>query len=321
VPISNPFAVATVFRPNGADAHNNVEADVAAIYLQDQITLSEQWKAITGLRYDRFKVDFNDHRTLVPATDLARIDKAFIPRAGLIWMPDAISTYYVSYSYGFLPSGEQLSLAPTTSDLAPEKAKNYEVGARWDLQPNLTLSAALFRTDRTDVKVADPKNPGFFVKSGQQRTEGVEIGLQGNVTSYWAVYGGYAHLNGRVLKPITSGTTATVASITPAGNKIGLVPRNTFSLWNKFDIGSEWGAGLGMIYQSNYYTSFNNRVKVPGFSRFDGAIYYTFSDKKTRLAFNIENILDKEYYPTVDGDNNISPGAPRNAQLTWSTAF
>jgi catecholate siderophore receptor len=227
----------------------------------------------------------------------------------------------VSYSYAFLPSGEQLSLAPTTADLAPEKAKNYEVGARWDLLPKLTFSAAVFRLDRDDVHVADPLNPGFFVRTGQQRTEGVELGLQGEVTRWWQVFGGYAHLDGRITKPITSGTAATAASIVPAGNKIGLVPDDMISVWNKFSLGGGWGAGLGVIHQSSSYTSFTNTVTLPGFSRVDGALYYTFAGGKTRIALNVENLFDRKYFPTVDGDNNISPGAPRNARVTVSTAF
>ena len=318
---TNPFAIATTFRPNGADADNKVKSDVAAVYIQDQIAFSKEWKAIVGLRYDAFKVRFDDQRTLVPETDLSRTDRAPSPRAGLIWMPNAVSTYYVSYSYAFLPSGEQLSLAPTTSELAPEKAKNYEIGARWDIRPKLTLSTAIFRTDRTDVKVTDPSNPGSFVKTGQQRVDGVEIGLHGEIANWWSVYGGYAYMDGRVLKPITSGTTASVAAITPAGNKIGLVPENSFSLWNRFDVGAGWGAGLGLIYQSDYFTSFNNTVKVPGFWRADGAVYYAFNDRSTQLALNVENLFDRKYFPTVDGDNNITPGAPRTVRLTLSTAF
>ena len=321
VSAGNPFAVATAFRPNGTDADNHVKADMAAIYVQDQIALSKQWKIIAGLRYDHFKVDFDDRRTITPPVDLSRTDNAFSPRAGLIWTPNVRSTYYVSYSYAFLPSGEQLGLATTTAGLAPETAKNYEVGARWDLLPKLTLSAAIFRNDRNDVRVADPANPGLFVKSGQQRVEGIELGLQGEITRNWQVYGGYAHLDGRIIKPISSGTAATAASVVPAGNKIGLVPENTFSLWNKFDLGQRWGAGLGLIYQSSSFTSFNNTITLPAFTRTDAALYYTFAGGKTRLAFNIENLFDKKYFPTVDGDNNISPGAPRNGRLTLSTVF
>ena len=321
VSAGNPFAVATAFRPNGTDADNHVKADMAAIYVQDQIALSKQWKIIAGLRYDHFKVDFDDRRTITTPVDLSRTDNAFSPRAGLIWTPNTGSTYYVSYSYAFLPSGEQLGLATTTADLAPETARNYEVGARWDLLPKLTLSAAIFRNDRNDVRVADPANPGLFVKSGQQRVEGIELGLQGEITRNWQVYGGYAHLDGRITKPISSGTAATAASVVPAGNKIGLVPGNTFSLWNKFDLGRRWGAGLGLIYQSSSFTSFNNTITLPAFTRNDAALYYTFAGGKTRLAFNIENLFDKKYFPTVDGDNNISPGAPRNGRLTLSTVF
>jgi catecholate siderophore receptor len=307
-------------RPSATDADNKVKADIAAAYVQDQVALSKQWKLLAGLRYDHFKVDFDDRRILTP-TDLSRTDNAVSPRLGLIWTPNAASTYYVSYSHAFLPSGEQLGLATTTADLAPEKAKNYELGARWDLLARLTLSAALFRTDRDDVRVADPLNPGFFVKSGQQRTEGYELGLQGEVTPAWQVYGGYAHLDGRIRKPITSGTSATAASVVPAGSKIGLVPEHTVSLWNKVNLGGGWATGLGVIHQSSSYTSFNNTVKLPGFTRFDGALFYELDSRKIRVALNVENLFDKKYFPTVDGDNNISPGAPRTVRVSLSTAF
>ena len=59
-------------------------------------------------------------------------------------------------------------------------------------------------------------------------------------------------------------------------------------------------------------------MTLPAFWRVDGGIYYAFPDRKTRLQFNVENIFNKRYYPTVDGDNNISPGAPLNARVTLS---
>ncbi|HUN69871.1 MAG TPA: TonB-dependent siderophore receptor, partial [Burkholderiales bacterium] len=177
VPVGNPIATATVFRQNGTDANNKVKADIAAAYVQDQIAFSKEWKAIVGLRFDHFKVGFDDRRTLVPQDDESRTDNAFSPRAGVIWQPTAAQTYYASYSYAFLPSAEQLALASNTVSLDPETAKNYELGARWDLLPRLTLSTAVFRTDRDNVRVADPANLGFFLKTGQLRSEGVEVGL------------------------------------------------------------------------------------------------------------------------------------------------
>jgi catecholate siderophore receptor len=321
VPASNPLAVATRFAATGTDARNNVKAKVAAAYVQDQVDLAPEWKLLAGLRYDRFEVDFDDQRVTPSAVDLARTDNEVSPRVGIIWSPTAGSSYYASYSYAFLPSGEQLSLAATTRDLAPEKSLNYEIGARWEVAPQLTLSTAIFRTLRQDVRVADPVNLGQFLRTGEQRAQGVEIGLQGAITRAWQVYGGYTHLDAKVMKPVTSGTAATPASVIPAGNKLPLTPENTFSLWNKLDLGAGWGAGLGLIYQEESFTSITNQVRIPAYTRLDGAIYYTFNRARTRVALNVENIGDRKYYPTVDGDNNISPGAPRNARLTLTTTF
>jgi catecholate siderophore receptor len=313
VPASNPFAAATRFQPTASDANNKVTADIAAAYVQDQIAITKQWKVLAGVRYDHFKVNLDDRRA-TGASDLSRTDNEVSPRLGLIWQPDSRSTYYASYSYAFLPSGEQLGLATNTADIEPEQALNYEIGARWDLLPALELSAALFRLDKDNVRSADPANPGLLVRTGQQRTEGLEVGLQGDVTRNWQVFGGYAYLDGRITKPIGSPAT-------PAGRKIGLVPEHTASIWNKFALGGGWSAGLGVIYQSGSYTSFTNTVKLPAFTRADGAIYYAFADGKTRLALNVENLFDKNYYPTAHSDNNISPGAPRNARLTLTRAF
>jgi catecholate siderophore receptor len=319
VPAGNPFATATSFRPNATDANNKVKADIAAAYVQDQIAFSKEWKAIVGLRFDHFKVKFDDRRTLVPQDDQSRTDNEVSPRAGLIWQPTAAQTYYASYSYAFLPSAEQLSLAANTVSLDPEKAQNYELGARWDLNPRLSLSSALFRTDRDNVRVADPANLGFFLKTGQLRSEGLEVGLQGEVTKNWQVFGGYTHLDARVKQPF--GNTAALASIIAAGNKLALTPENTLSLWNKVDFGAGWAAGLGLIYQDTSFAAVDNTVTLPSFTRFDGAVYYAFRDNKTRLALNVENLFDRKYYPTVDGNNNISPGSPRALRLTLLTAF
>ena len=69
-----------------------------------------------------------------------------------------------------------------------------------------------------------------------------------------------------------------------AGTKLGLVPEHTFSLWNRFDLADGWGAGLGVIYQGASYTTISNAVTLPAFTRADAALFYTFSDRRTRLS-------------------------------------
>ena len=322
----NPLAFASRFapNPNGGNAQNQVKSNVFAAYAQDQITLAKDLKLLAGLRYDRFSVNFDDQRTVVggiPPASLARTDSAFSPRLGLIWSPTGTQSYYASYSYSFLPSGETLGLAVTTASLAPEKSKNYEVGGRWDVSPRLQLSGALFRTDKTDVRVADPDNAGFFLKTGKQRATGFEFGLQGEVTRGWQVYAAYTDLNARILQAINTGTAATAASIIPAGRLLPLTPRHVLSIWNKVELGAGFGAGLGVIRQSESFATVSNAVRLPAFTRLDAGLYYALAGGRTRLALNVENLADKTYFPTADGDNNITVGAPRTARLTLTTRF
>ena len=326
VSASNPLAFASRFAPNsnGGNAQNQVKSNVFAAYAQDQITLAKDWKLLAGLRYDRFSVNFDDQRTVVggtPLASLARTDSAFSPRLGLIWSPTSAQSYYASYSYSFLPSGETLGLAVTTASLAPEKAKNFEVGGRWDVLPGLQLSGALFRTDKTDVRVADPDHAGFFLKTGKQRATGFELGLQGEVTRGWQVYAAYTDLNARILQPINTGTAATAVSIIPAGRLLPLTPQHVVSIWNKADLGGGFSAGLGVIRQSESFATVSNAVRLPAFTRLDAAIYYAFAGGKTRLALNVENLADKTYFPTADADNNLTVGAPRTTRLTLTTRF
>ena len=69
---SNPRGSVSRWAGATSDANNEVRADLAALYVQDQITLTPRWKAVLGLRYDRYSVALDDRN---PAqVDLARTD-------------------------------------------------------------------------------------------------------------------------------------------------------------------------------------------------------------------------------------------------------
>jgi catecholate siderophore receptor len=284
-------------------------SDIAAAYVQDQMTLGGGFKAVVGARTDRFAVRVDDN---LPANvDLARTDVATSPRAGLIYQPSRVASFYTSYSYTFLPSGQTLGLAVNTAQLTPENARNYEVGTKLDLLgQRLNISAAVFRLDRNNVKNTDSNDPNRLVLTGQQRTEGVTLSTSGRLLPKWTVFGGYSFLNAR----ITQNTSAA-----PAGRLVGLVPRSQLNLWSTYDLSDRWGAGGGVIRQAKMFASFSNQVELPAFTRVDAVVYYRIN--RYRLALNAENLLDTSYYSTANGDNNISPGAPRSVQLSFRVMF
>ena len=196
--------------------------------------------------------------------------------------------------------------------LDPQGFENKEVGIKWNILPRLQYTAAVYDLKRTNVPLADPNNAGFFILSGSHRIRGFETALNGYVTKDWQSSLGYAYTDARV----TSDTSATIV----AGNRIQLVPFNQFSWWNKYQINPTWGAGLGVIYFSDSFASSDDTVRLPGFVRFDAAVYLKINET-WKAQLKVENLFDKGYWASADGNNNISPGQPRTFKVTATARF
>ncbi len=311
VPFADPtIATPVTFRQSTTDADNQVHANVAAAYAQDQIELSRKVQLLAGLRFDRFDLKFHNNRN---NENLGRIDNLWSPRLGVVFKPKMPLSLYVSYSVSYLPSsGDQFSsLTTVTQMLKPEKFTNYEFGAKWDLLQALSLTAAVYSLARTNTRANDPNDPAKIVQTGSQRTNGAEIGVNGRLTRNWQIVGGYAYQDARV----TSATTAAIK-----GARVGQVPRHTFSLWNNYRFASKLGAGLGLIQRSDMFAAIDNKVTLPGYTRADAAAYYDVTEK-IKLQANLENLFDKKYFPNADGNDNISPGGPRSVRLSLSWKF
>ena len=114
-----------------------------------------------------------------------RTDNLVSPRAGIVYKPIVPLSIYGSYTVSYLPSsGDQFSsLTVITEQLKPEAFDNYEVGAKWDVRPDFSLTTAVYRLDRTNTRSIDPNDPTRIVQTGSQRTNGYELGLNGRLTA------------------------------------------------------------------------------------------------------------------------------------------
>jgi catecholate siderophore receptor len=312
VPFARPtvFNTPITFRPGATDADNHTVATVAAVFVQDQIELSPQLQLLGGLRFDSFDLEVDNRRT---GARLSRRDDLISPRAGVVYKPAPSLSLYAGYSVSYLPSsGDQFtSLTPTTETLEPEEFRNRELGAKWELRPDLLLTAALYQLDRTNTTARDPLDPSRLVQTGETRAHGLELEVSGRVTTRWEIRGGYAWQD----VEIVSATTAA-----QPGRKVALTPEHAFSLWSKFDVTPALGLGLGVIRQGESFAAVDNQVVLPAFTRVDGAAFYRVNDR-VRLQLNLENLLDEEYFPTAHSNNNITPGSPRAARVSLTTAF
>src|SRR4029079_14972819 len=265
---------------------------------------------VTGVRFDYFDLNFHNNRT---RDNLPRIDTLLSPRAGVIIKPvDAVSLY-ANYSVAYLPSsGDQFSsLTSITQQVTPEKVNNYEVGLKWDVRRGLSLTTALYRQDRTNTRATDPNDPTRILQTGSQRTNGYEVGLNGFVTSKWSMTGGYAYQDAFI-------SSATVSAV--KGAQVALVPHHTFSLWNNYKVHPRLGLGLGLIHRSDMFAAIDNAVALPGYTRADAAVFFSITEK-WRVQANFQNLFDNTYYLNADGNNNITPGAPRGAKIALIARF
>jgi catecholate siderophore receptor len=152
---------------------------------------------------------------------------------------------------------------------------------------------------------------GTTVLTGSQRSEGVELSIQGEVREGWHLIGAMAFQESE----ITSTTSAA-----PAGRQAPLVPEFSASLWNRVAIMSNVDIALGVIHQGEQFASITNAVTLPSYTRVDAALFYSLSDR-LNVQLNVENLTDERYWFTAHNDNNITPGAGVLARLTVSTRF
>ena len=180
-----------------------------------------------------------------------------------------------------------------------------------DLRRYLSMTAAVYRLDRTNTRATDPNDPTRIVQTGSQRTNGFELGVNGSITRAWKVAGGYAYQDAWI-------TSATAAA--RAGAQVAQVPHHMFSLWNNYQFHPRLGAGLGVLSRANMFAAIDNVVTLPSYTRADAAIFYSLTEKM-RLQANVENLFNRRYFINADTNTNISPGFPRAARVALIVRF
>jgi catecholate siderophore receptor len=307
------FIPPIAFRDGVGSRLNRSDADILAVYAQDQVSLGDHFDVIAGIRYDRFTLDVDN---LLAGESARRRDNLWSPRAGLVFKPVEPVSVYASYSRSYLPqSGDQFtSLDATAAALEPERFDNYEIGVKWDVRPDLAVSAAAYRLDRSNTRAPNPANPGQAVLTGEQRSEGIEFGLAGSIGPRWQLSASYALQDAE----IRSRTTA----CDPAARDCDVpqVPRHQASLWTRYDFTPRLGAGVGLYHQSKSFASISNEVVLPAYTRVDAAAFFQIADG-IEAQLNVENLLGEDYFPTAHNDNNITPGAPTTARATVRVEF
>lgn len=280
-----------------------------ALYLQDLLSLTSQWKVLLGVRFD----DLEQKRERIsPAAsnnrDYDRNDKTISPRVGVIYQPIKQLSLYTSYSKSFQPLTDSYRTYLNLDNLKPTKTDSYEVGVKWDVTPDFNTSLAVFRARQNNIFQADSANTLLGVLAGEQVSKGVTWSFTGNLTQSLSVLGGYAYQDAKMTK--------SVLAAAPVGNWAALTPEHSATIWMKYQINEGWYAALGGRAESIRYATTANKTKLPGYAVLNAAIGY--QQEKYDVILNLNNVLDRTYFISahgVGGENANLFGDSRNAQL------
>jgi iron complex outermembrane receptor protein len=284
--------------------------DSLGIYVQDQITLTENLKLLLGGRFDLFE---QTDRDFLADTETSQSGDAFSPRVGIVYQPIQPISLYASYSRSFAPA---IGTAFDGSVFQPERGTQYEVGVKADLNDRLSATLAFYNLTRSNVLTADNTPgvpPGFSIQTGEQRSRGVELTLQGEILPGWNIIAGYAYTDAQ----ITQDNTLVV------GNRLNNVPENSFNLWTSYEIQQGalrgLGFGAGLFYVGERQGDLGNTFQLPSYLRTDAAIFY--KRDRFRAALNFRNLFDVDYFETSFSRLRVFPGEPFTVQGTISWEF
>lgn len=281
------------------------QQDTLGIYIQDQVTLIPNLKLLLGGRFDLVTQTNQD---FVSNSRTSQSSDAFSPRVGIVYQPVPSISLYASYTRSFFP----LSGTTFEGDLfQPERATQYEVGVKTDLNDQLSATLALYDLTRSNVLTNDPDNPDFSIQTGEQRSQGVELTVQGEILPGWNIIAGYAYTDARI----------TQDNAFPVGNRLDLVPENAFNLWTTYEIQSGdlrgLGFGVGFFAVSDRQGDLDNSFQLPSYLRTDAAIFYRRD--RFRVALNVKNLFNVDYFEAfrVGG---VFPGEPFTVQgrISWT---
>jgi catecholate siderophore receptor len=324
-PLLNPDPSTSLAYTKTPNQRSVADAETMAFYGQDQLEFSPQWKALIGLRWERFDTtvitrDYNTGVTVPNGGPFSRVDEMWSGRAGLIWQPTTAQSCYLAFGNSYNPSGELgvygangTNLNATNDDLSPEKNQQAELGSQWDWR-GLRLRTAVFRNEKVNQRVTD--ETGAIVLGGKRRVDGLEAELAGRITPNWDVIGSFAWMTGEILS-----ASATPQGQATVGKRPLGVPSESGSLWTVYHFAGGWEAGGGAFWSSEKFLDDANTGQLPEYWRWDATLAY--AQKKYEVRLNLMNLTDEVYYygGYNNSPNRVLPGQPRSAFVTLRYNF
>jgi len=327
--------------PEGSRAFrlgNEYVQNSAGIYAQDMVQVATGWKLLGGLRYDYVNADFQRYvfdgtSPTVVAQEAGspygmKISK-LSHRWGVLFQPNALTSFHFSYGTSFNTSGDTYSVAGNNAgavaraaNTEPEESRNIELGAKLDSEDGrFTTRFAVFKSTKFRERNTDATTvtADSYLLSGKRHATGLEIDASGRLTPKWEVYGSYMWLPNAKVDESASSTFGN-----QAGQRPGLTPRHSGTVWSTYQLTEPLRIGAGINFRSSQTPAdltvdASGPFHAPGYATFDLMAEYAYSNRVTFKA-NVNNVADKYYADSLYRGHYV-PGFGRLVQVNATVKF
>lgn len=344
--LSNPDNLYTGPRNFFASAISDGELSNQALYVFDNVTLSDRWQFNFGARVERNQGEFfSTPYTYVaglPPTTVAGVstnaknsETLTSYRLGLVYKPVESASLYVAYGNTSTPSQATVNGGCSTTgvnqncNVDPEEGKVLEVGAKWDVYDGrLALTVALFQNERTNIRL-NSNDPAIPVQQldGASRVRGLALGMAGQITDRWTVLANYTWLDSEILQNIASTALPPNNVDYTKGDPIPITPEHAFNLWTTWMVTDKIMLGYGATYAGEYaFTRASATAPLlhsEAYWLHNAAVTWTINDDLS-LQVNIKNLTDQSYYNRIRSNSGFgwaTPGDTRSAQVSLNYRF
>ncbi len=286
----------------------------SAVFAENALDLTPQWKLVAGLRTDRMTLESTDVLTNLTTS------KTYTPltgRLGAVWRASNELSLYGQYATGTDPLSGSLTL-PGNLTQSLTKGRQLEFGAKGAL-PTVRgeWTASVYRIEKRDILSRDALNPNVTQQIGQQSSTGMELAVAMEPVRGWSMDANVATLRARYDNfSELVGTTL----VSRSGNKPTNVPELTANLWTSYRFAPQWQTGFGVQYVGSRAANTANTLDFPAYTTLDAMLRYEVS-RNVNVALSVSNLTDRNYALSGTGNTRWLLGAPRMAQLTARFKF
>lgn len=351
--------------PFNATQNNEIRINTTAAYVYNTMEFSKHWQLTGGVRAERYSVDIDSRTAAGLPAGLGNFqeDRTTLGgKIGLVYKPVEEGSIYAAFGVSHQPPGSYLSNPDIsrTGDNAfpglipgadPVRALNYEVGVKWDFfNKRLSTTAALFHTDsRTPISGCTPDGspppgacagPEELKGYGHQIAQGIELGVAGNVTDQWRVFGGLLLM--KTERKHSAALDAARMAANPGdypvgfrdgtrGDELAFSPKVMANLWTtyRFLNGLTIGGGVQYVGES-WLGRPNDAIRIIPNGAFGKLPDYTLLHlmasyeirKDVEVRVNVDNVTDRFYAVSTNWNGTRATlGSPRTYRISTSFKF